>query len=97
MAAEEADAKSEIDKINDLATLEKISQTSNIPLLQRFALEKLNEMKKTSVMTNEVAHPIQEPPPEPNGKPSTNKTFLWVSLVALLAIIGGAAMWQRKK
>ncbi len=41
--------------------------------------------------------PSDETPPEQTKKKSSNKPLLWGSVIALLAIIGGVAMWQSKK
>ena len=93
-------AKEELAQINDLATLEKIAKDDRDPLMQRFAIEKLNEMKKSSVMTNETNEAGQaslETPPAQPEKPASNKPLLWVLVVALLAIIGGVVAWKKKR
>ena len=46
---------------------------------------------------DEAEQPIQKIPPEQPEKPSTTKTFLWLSVIALLAIIGGGVVWWKKR
>ena len=84
-----AGAKSEVAKINDLATLEKIAADEDDPyLMRRFAIEKLNEMKKAGI--------IPETQPEQPEKSSFNKSLFGIFVVALLAIFGGVAVWRKK-
>ena len=97
MAADEADAKAEIAQINDLATLEKMANDSYPSPEQRFAMERLNELKKSSVVTNEVEQASLETPPVQPERPASNKPFLWIFVIALLAIIGGVVAWKKKR
>jgi len=95
MEAAEKNAKAEIAKINDMATLEKMAKDDRDPLMQRHAIDKLNEMKNSSVITNEVEQASPETPPAQPERPASNKPLLWVLVIVLLAIIGGVAAWRR--
>ena len=35
-------------------------------------------------------------PPEQSEKTSSNKTILWLAIIALLAIFGGVVAWRKK-
>jgi hypothetical protein len=97
-AAEEAGARAEIAKINDTATLEKIAKDDIDPFMPRFAREKLNEMKKSGVIINEIEQPIHEAPPQAQSeKTSSQKIFFGIVVVALLAVFGGVTVWKKAR
>jgi len=47
-------------------------------------------------ITNETAQLTQEIPPEQPKKSPSNKSLLWGVVIALLAAIGGVAVWRKK-
>jgi hypothetical protein len=61
------------------------------------------ETKKQNVETSNVAktgrqpHEKEPPPPEQPEKSLATKIFLWFSVLALLAVIGGAMMWRKER
>ena len=50
----------------------------------------------TPATTNETTQANQDTSPAQPEKTSSNKTILWLAVAALLAIIGGVAVWRKK-
>ena len=92
-------ARNRLREMQEEVLQEKATRTSAIPdpldltIIQRFSLEGVQPEPQPPAIANETAQPT---PPEQLEKTSSNKTILWVAVIAFLAAIGGAVVWRKK-
>ena len=97
-----------IAKIDDQKVLQDIAKTAVYGSVREAAANRLAEIQSPFVIqqgdkiilvndtTDEAEQPNQKTTQEQFEKTSSNKNFLWLAVIALLAITSGMIVWKKK-